>query len=99
MAAEDRVVHKLRLLFLSSLTAVQTSIIIGLILICVLAYKGNEFLSYFYIFATRCRRPLIFHVFDVRLNIQSLKYLWFTPSCCKDIGMRKFEFVAKTQFP
>jgi len=27
-----------------------------------------------------------------------LKYQRFTPSGCKDIGARKFEFVAKTQF-
>ena len=32
------------------------------------------------------------------LNDLSLKYQIFTPSNCKDIGFRKFEFVAKTQF-
>jgi len=35
---------------------------------------------------------------SVRSNNLSLKYLWFTPSGCKDIGFRKFETVAKTQF-
>ena len=33
-----------------------------------------------------------------RSNNLSLKYQTFTPSGCKDIGIRKFEFVAKTQF-
>ena len=31
------------------------------------------------------------------LNSQSLKYQRFTPPGCKDIGIRKFEFVAITQ--
>ena len=36
----------------------------------------------------------------VRLNNPSLKYQRFTPSGCRarDIGIRKFEFVAKTHF-
>ena len=34
---------------------------------------------------------------SVRSNNLSLKYQSFTPSGCKDIGRRKFEFVAKTQ--
>ena len=34
----------------------------------------------------------------VRSNNLSLKYHKFTSSGCKDIGIRKFEFVAKTQF-
>ena len=34
----------------------------------------------------------------VRSNNVSLKYQRPTPSGCKDIGIRKFEFVAKTQF-
>ena len=33
-----------------------------------------------------------------RSNIISLKYQRFTPAGCKEIGIRKFEFVAKTQF-
>ena len=33
----------------------------------------------------------------VRLNNPSLKYQRFIPTGCKDIGIRKFEFVAKTQ--
>ena len=35
---------------------------------------------------------------SVRSNNVSLKYQRPTPSGCKDIGIRKFEFVAKTQF-
>ena len=31
-------------------------------------------------------------------NSLSLKYQRFTPSGCKDIGVRKYKFVAKTQF-
>ena len=33
-----------------------------------------------------------------RSNNQSLKYQRFTPSGWKDLEIRKFEFVAKTQF-
>ena len=33
-----------------------------------------------------------------RLNNDSLKHQRFTTSDCKDIGIRKSEFVAKTQF-
>ena len=52
-----------------------------------------------YILATQCRRPLIFQTMNsVRLNSLSLKYNWFTPSGCKDIEIRTFEFVANTQF-
>ena len=35
---------------------------------------------------------------SVRSNSQSLKYQRFKLSAWKDIGFRKFEFVAKTQF-
>ena len=35
---------------------------------------------------------------SVRSNNVSLKYLRPTPSSCKDIGIRKLKFVAKTQF-
>jgi len=35
---------------------------------------------------------------DVRSHSISLKYLRFTPSVCKDGGIRKLEFVAKNQF-
>ena len=52
-----------------------------------------------YIFATRCSRPLIFQTMNyVRSNSLKLKYYRFKPSGCKDIGIRKCEFVAKTQF-
>ena len=35
---------------------------------------------------------------SVRLKNLNLKYQRFTPSGCKDIGIRKSEFVTKTQF-
>ena len=48
------------------------------------------------IFVTQCRRPWIFQTINyVRSNNLNLK---FTSSCCKIIFIRKFEFVAKTQF-
>ena len=48
------------------------------------------------ILATRCR---IFQTMNsVRSSILILKYHQFTPSGCKDIGIRKFEFMTKTQF-
>ena len=51
------------------------------------------------IFATQCRRPYIFQTMNsVRLNNVSLKYQRPSPSGCKDIGIRKFEFAEKTQF-
>ena len=34
----------------------------------------------------------------VRSSNPSLKYQRFTPSGCRDIGIRKFGIVAKTQF-
>ena len=67
-----------------------------------LIVKGTEFLPQTqipYIFATRCRRPFIFPTINsVRLRILSFKYQRFTPSCGKDIEIRKFYFLAKTQF-
>ena len=55
-----------------------------------------------YIFATKCRRPSIFQIIhSVRStlwNILSLKYQSFSSSGFKDEGIRKIEFVAKTQF-
>ena len=57
-------------------------------------YKGVEFLpqnlnTFLYIFQT---------MNSFKLNNQSLKYQRFTRSDCIDIGLRKLEFVAKTQF-
>ena len=47
----------------------------------------------------QCRRPLIFQtVNSVRSNGLSLKYQRFASSGCNDIGFRKYEFAAKTQF-
>ena len=52
-----------------------------------------------YIFATQCRRPLIFQTMNhVRPNNISLKHQRFTPLGCKDVEIRKFEFVVKTHF-
>ena len=51
------------------------------------------------VLATHCRWPLIFQtIISVRSNILNLKYQRITPLGCKDIKIRKFEFVAKTQF-
>ena len=52
-----------------------------------------------YIFGFQRRKPLIFQTmtFDRSKNI-SLKYQRFTTLASKDIGIRKSEFVAKSQF-
>ena len=56
-------------------------------------------LSNSYNLATHSPRPLIFQtIISVRSNSLSLKYQRFTPSGCEAIGVRKCEFVAKTQF-
>ena len=47
----------------------------------------------------QCRRPQIFQTMtSVRSKNLNLKFPRFKPSGCKDIGIRKFEFVAKTKF-
>ena len=52
-----------------------------------------------YNLANRFPRPLIFQTINSGSpNSLSLKYQRFTPSGCKDIGVRKCKFVAKTQF-
>jgi len=54
-----------------------------------------------FIFATWCCRPLIFQtIISVRLNNLSLKNHRFTvtPLSCKDIIIKKFNIVTKTQF-
>ena len=67
-------------------------------------YKGIEFLpqtiiSNPYFFVIQCRRPLIFQTMNsFRSNNDSLKHQRFTTSDCKDIGIRKSEFLAKTHF-
>ena len=51
------------------------------------------------IYATRSRRHLLFQTINsVWSNNISLKYYRFTSSGCKNIGIRKFEFVAKNHF-
>ena len=55
--------------------------------------------SYPYILATQCRRSLIFQTFNsVKSKNLSLKYQRFIPTGCRDLEIRKFEVVAKTQF-
>ena len=52
-----------------------------------------------FIFSIQYRKHYIFQTMNfVRSNYLSLKYQSYTPSGCKDIGIRKFEFVAITQF-
>ena len=52
-----------------------------------------------YIFGFQWRRPLKFQTMtSVRSNNLSLKYQRFTALGFKDIGIRKSEFAAKTQF-
>ena len=64
-----------------------------------LSYCQNLKFSIPYIFATQCCWPLIFQPMNsVRLNNLSLKYQRVTLSGCKYIGIRTFEFVAKTHF-
>ena len=50
-------------------------------------------------FGTQCRKSLIIQTYIIWSNrIHSLKYLRSTTLESKDIGFRKAEFVAKTQF-
>ena len=51
------------------------------------------------IFATWLCKPFIFQTQTIKSNrIYSLKYQRSTISSCKDIGIRKSEFVAETRF-
>ena len=54
--------------------------------------------SNLYIFAFLMYRPIIFQTKNSVFNHLRLKYQKFTQSGCNDIWIRKFEFVAKTQF-
>ena len=64
-----------------------------------LSFCHKLWVSNFKIVATQCRRPLIFQTLkDIRSNNVSLKYQSFTSKGCKDIGFKKTEFLAKTQF-
>ena len=61
-----------------------------------LSFCHNLWFSNSYNLTTRFPRPLIFQTINsVRTNSLSLKY---QISGCLDIGVRKYEFVAKTQF-
>ena len=54
-------------------------------------------LCFYNIFATQCRRHMIFHTkVYVRSNSLSLKYLRFSLSGFKDIGIGKFEFATNS---
>ena len=54
--------------------------------------------SYPYIFSTHGHRPQIFQTINSVGSINlSLKHHGFTLSGCRDIEIKKFEFVAKTQ--
>ena len=64
-----------------------------------LSFCHKLWFSNSYNLATHSPRPLIFQTINsVRSNSLSLKYQRFTPSGCKDIEVRKCDFVAKTQF-
>ena len=64
-----------------------------------LSFCHKLWFSNSYNLATHSPRPLIFQtISSVRSNSLSLKYQRFKPSGCKDEGVRKCEFVAKTQF-
>jgi len=64
-----------------------------------LSFYGKNRFSDLYIVLTQCRRPSIFQtMYSVISNNLSLKYQRFKPSGCRDIEIRKFKFVTKTQF-
>ena len=64
-----------------------------------LSFCHKLWFSNSYNLATHSLRPLIFQTINsLRSNSLSLKYQRFTPSGCKDIGVRKCKFVAKPQF-
>ena len=65
----------------------------------ILFYCHKPWFSNSYIFATQCWWPWIFQTLkSVRSKNLSLKYQESSPQGCQDIGINKFEFVAKTQF-
>ena len=70
-----------------------------------LPFKGTEFLPQIhilksYIFLTWWRKPLIFQTIIIWSKmIDSLKYLRLPTLKCKDIGIRKSEFVKKNSIP
>ena len=62
-----------------------------------LSFCHKLWFSNSYNLATHSLTPFIFRTINsVRSNSLSLKYHRFTPSGCKDIGIRKFEFVANS---
>ena len=64
-----------------------------------LSFCNKLWFSNPYIFPTRCFSPLIFQTMNsIRSNILTLKYQRFTSSDWKDIRIRKYLCVAKTQF-
>ena len=64
-----------------------------------LSFCHKLLFSNHYIFGTQYCRPLIFQTLNyVRSNNHSLKYQRLTSLDRRNIGIRLFEFVAKTQF-
>ena len=60
---------------------------------------NSDFITPIFMQPDICRRSFKFQTMHcVRSNKLSLKYLRFTPSGWKNTGIRKFFFVAKTQF-
>ena len=65
-----------------------------------LSFCQKLLFSNFFIFGTRCCRPLIFQTMNnVRPNNHSLKYQRLTSLDRRNIGIRLFEFVAKNSVP
>ena len=58
---------------------------------------GDQNLERNYVFITNSNL-LIQNKNSVRSNNLGSKYQKFTPSGCRDLGIRKLKFVAKTQF-
>ena len=64
-----------------------------------LSFSHKFWFSNWYTFATWWCWPLIFQTIIIWTKmIQTLKYLSFSTFKCKDIRIRKIEFVTKTQF-
>ena len=60
-------------------------------------FYNNLRFYYPYIFATQILRPKIIQIMSSIKYIRSLKYQRFAQSGYKDIGIRKFVFLVKTQ--
>ena len=58
----------------------------------------SDFLIPIFLQLNLCRPYIFQSIYSVGSNNLSLKFQRFTPSVCKDIWIRKFGFLAKTQF-